>query len=244
VFDDESAAWVQSIIDAALSPRRGGPRFVDSADQRRAKRLVDDARTNDQLVFDTLLDVMHAGSLADAAAVFGARQPGVRVVITDSNAKKLGADGRLAGTGFYENTGEAVPGSVVERHRCNAGFVPVTVDADGAPLDVGREQRLFTARQRVALRIRDGGCMHPGCERAPEFCEAHHIEEWAADHGKTDIADGILLCRHHHMLLHDNKWKIMREDHIYRLVPPAEVDPRRRPIVLRSKSPLRYSDTG
>lgn len=29
VFDDEMAAWIRAIIDTALRPRRGGPRFVD-----------------------------------------------------------------------------------------------------------------------------------------------------------------------------------------------------------------------
>ena len=240
VFDDDSAAWITTVINAALAPRRGGPRFVDPAEQDRAQKLLDDPRTNDQLIFDTMMDVLHAGALADAATVFGVRQPGVRIVITRENMTQHDADGNLTGTGYYESTGEAVPGSVVDRQLCNTGYVPVTVDGCGQPLDVGREQRLFTTRQRVALRIRDGGCMWPGCQREPENCETHHIEEWAADDGRTDTADGILLCRHHHMLLHNNKWKITRESSDYRLIPPASIDPEQRPIPLRSRSPLRY----
>lgn len=240
VFDDESAAWIRSIIDAALSPRRGGPRFVSAEEQARADALVADPRTNDQLVFDTVIDVLHAGALADAGAVFGARQPGVRLIITAEQAATRGGEGTITGTGYYENTGESVPGAVIDRHLCNSGYLPVTVNSCGQPLDVGREQRLFTAKQRVALRIRDGGCMWPGCDRPPDYGEAHHIEAWVADHGRTDVADGILLCRHHHMLLHNNRWKIRRRGTIYNLIPPATVDPSHTPIRLHSKSPLRY----
>jgi hypothetical protein len=239
VFDDESAAWVHAIIGSALAPRRGGPRFVDPDVQTRAETLLADPRSNDQLIFDTIMDVLHAGALADAGIVFGTRQPGVRLVITKDNADTRDRDGNITGTGYYESTGEAVAGPVVDRHICNSGVVPITVDTDGAPLDVGREQRLFTARQRIAMRIRDGGCLFPGCDRPPEYGEAHHINQWVADHGRTDIADGVLLCRHHHMLLHNNTWRIAREKTAYTLIPPATVDPARVPIPLRSKSPLR-----
>jgi len=87
----------------------------------------------------------------------------------------------------------------------------VTADACGNPLDVGREARLFTPRQRIALAIRDGGCMWRGCERPPSYCEAHHIDEWNRDRGRTDIDRGILLCRFHHMNLHHSGWRITRE---------------------------------
>lgn len=79
-FEDDGAAWIRTIRDAALRPRRGGPRFVDSAESRRGQQLIDDPRTNDQLSYDLLLDLLRAGALADAATVFGTRQAGVRVV--------------------------------------------------------------------------------------------------------------------------------------------------------------------
>ncbi|RLP73962.1 HNH endonuclease [Mycetocola manganoxydans] len=78
----------------------------------------------------------------------------------------------------------------------------------------------------------------PGCDRPPSYTEAHHINEWAADGGRTDIADGILLCRHCHMLIHNNGWRISRTGARYFAVPPPAVDRERRPIPLPSKSPL------
>ncbi|WP_417508933.1 HNH endonuclease signature motif containing protein [Microbacterium sp.] len=86
----------------------------------------------------------------------------------------------------------------------------MTIDECGNPLDVGREQRLFTPRQRIGLAIRDGGCRWQGCDRPASYCEAHHIDEWKKDQGHTDIDRGILLCRFHHMNLHNREWKITR----------------------------------
>lgn len=238
VFDDESAAWMDALIGAALAPRRGGPRFVSEADVARAESLRTDERTNDQLVFDTVMDTLRAGACADAGTVFGTRQPGIRLVVTRENIQNRHGDGAMAGTGHFEDGGEAVPGAMVDRQVCNTGVIEVTVDGQGTPLDVGREQRSFTTRQRVALRVRDGGCLWPGCEQVTSYGEAHHINEWVADRGRTDTADGVLLCRHHHLLLHNNRWKIRRTGTRYRLIPPRGIDPRQTPIPLHSKSRL------
>jgi hypothetical protein len=69
------------------------------------------------------------------------------------------------------------------------------------PLDVGREHRLHTRYQRVALGHRDGGCVAETCDRPPAWCEVHHPEPWAAG-GETSVANGELLCGHHHRLVH------------------------------------------
>lgn len=203
-FDDEGGAFVDSIFAAALRPRRGGPRFVDADESARATDLVSDSRTNDQLSYDLLLDLLRAGALADPEAVFGTRQAGVRLVRT------VDGNGVPAPVAMTEDGLSALPGAVGERRICEAGSVPVTVDSCGNPLDVGRESRLFTPRQRIGLAIRDGGCRWTGCDRPASYCEAHHIDEWARDSGRTDIDRGILLCRFHHMQLHHGGWRITR----------------------------------
>ena len=82
--------------------------------------------------------------------------------------------------------------------------------------------------------------MWPGCDRPPSWTEAHHIDEWAADHGLTNIADGILLCKRDHLRLHNDGWKITRDGAAtYWLIPPPGVDPDQEPILLTSKSSLR-----
>ena len=176
--------------------------------------------SNDQVVFDLMMDAIRTGVNADPAVAFGSRQPGVRVVITHEELSTQDEDGHLTGNGFLEENGEAVPGAVVERLMCSEGFRDVRLDRIGNPLDVGREHRLFTPRQRIALSIRDGGCRYPGCEIPPSYTEAHHIDEWHARGGQTNVADGVLLCRHHHMLVHNNRWRIVRENSAYWLIPP------------------------
>ena len=215
-FDDESAAWVRAMVSAAMRPRRGGPRFVDPDEQEAARELRDDPRTNDQLAHDLMIDVLHAGSLATVKQVFGVKQAGVRVVkVVDAPPAGDRAQGGPAGSArtrtVFEDDGAAAPANVAERTICNTGAVDVTVDRAGNPLDVGREARLYQPKQRIALSLRDGGCMWTDCDRPPSYCEAHHIDEWVRDGGRTDIDRGILLCRFHHMQLHNGGWRITRE---------------------------------
>ena len=229
-FDDEGGAYLDTIFTAALRPRRGGPRFVDPTEKASAAELSVDPRTNDQLSYDLLLDLVRAGALADPAAVFGTRQAGVRLVQQIAD----GAPNRVAVTEYGLT---ALPAAVAERRICDTGTIPVTVDACGNPLDVGRESRLFTPKQRIGLAIRDGGCRWNGCDRPASYCEAHHIDEWARDEGRTDIDRGILLCRFHHMQLHHGRWQITRDrKHDFVLHHP---DGRR--SVLHPRLPLRYA---
>ena len=124
----------------------------------------------------------------------------------------------------------------MERNICTGGTISILFDPDGRPVDLGREARLFNTRQKIALAARDGGCMWGNCDRPPAWTEAHHIKHWKRDHGNTDLADGILLCRHHHLLLHNNHWEIIRNGNTYWLIPPPDIDPTRTPRQLASKS--------
>ena len=80
----------------------------------------------------------------------------------------------------------------------------------GQPLDYNRAQRRFTTRQRRALVIRDGGCVFPGCDRKPKWCDAHHLRPWEDD-GPTNLDNGCLLCRRHHTLIHHKGWTLQRD---------------------------------
>jgi hypothetical protein len=230
-FDDEGAAWFRSILDAALRPRRGGPRFVDPEEERAAEALVADPRTNDQLAYDLLIDVLRAGTLADARAVFGTRQVGVRLVtIVD----------RDQAVTHLEDDGTTLPAWLAAQHTCDTATVPCTVDRDGNPLDLGREARLFSPKQKLMLAIRDGGCLWNGCDRPASYCEAHHIDPYA-EGGKTDIDRGILLCRFHHMQLHNRGWRVTRDGiNDFALHPPHGG----LPTILKPRAALAYAWAG
>ena len=45
----------------------------------------------------------------------------------------------------------------VERIACESGTVQLDFDESGRPLDLGREQRLYSKRQRIALAAAQGG---------------------------------------------------------------------------------------
>lgn len=69
-------------------------------------------------------------------------------------------------------------------------------------IDVGRSERTYTGPRRKAVVARDGTCRYPGCTAPPALGEVHHVAEWARDHGDTDVNTGILLCWHHHDVVH------------------------------------------
>jgi hypothetical protein len=236
--------WIDHVIAAGMRPRRGGPRFVDKDEAARADAMRNDPRSNNQLIFDLLIDAIRTGVLADPVATFGTRQPGLRVITTQENLNNRDQHRRLTGPGFLEDTGEAVPPVVLERILCDTGSEQITVDGNGNPLDVGREQRLFTIKQKTALAYRDGGCMDPLCDQPTSYAEAHHLNEWAADHGRTDIADGVLLCKASHLRVHNPGWKIIRKHNTYWMIPPPNIDPNQTPIRMRPKGPWRTSTTG
>ncbi|MGF3054428.1 DUF222 domain-containing protein [Microbacterium sp. YY-03] len=203
-LDDQTALMITAAHDDALRPRRGGPRFVDSAEKAKAKALVEDPRTNAQLASDLMTDIFRAGILADAKSVFGTRQAGVRLV------QVINDHGHRSDITHAEDRLIVLPGKVADQQLCDTESIHVTVDTDGNPLNLGRSKRLFTPGQKIALAIRDGGCRWTGCERPASYTEAHHIDPWESG-GKTDIDRGILLCQYHHLHCHDNGWHITRE---------------------------------
>ena len=235
-FEAGGAALITSIRDAALRPRRGGPRFVDPAEKADAEALATDPRSNEQLEYDLFIDLVHAGALADTATVHGTRQAGVRVVVADTARDASRAGG--AGVAVLDDTNTTVPAAFAAQRACDAGSVECVVDSDGNPLDLGREARLFSPRQRVALAIRDGGCGWPGCDKPASYCEAHHIDKYS-EGGRTDLDRGILLCRFHHMNLHHHGWWISRDGTGPFVRHPP--DPGVAPIVLRCRVERRYA---
>jgi hypothetical protein len=108
-------------------------------------------------------------------------------------AGKLGAcDGEFVGP---------VGRETMRRLLCDCEVSRIVTGPGSVILDAGRTRRVVTAAQRRAVVARDQGCRFPGCDRPPGWCEVHHLKHWL-DGGRTDLCDLILLCDHHHTVVH------------------------------------------
>lgn len=244
--DPESAAVLSAALDPLTSPRRGGPRFVDQTDQARAQAILDDPRTTDRITLDGLVELVKIGAstmqqdsrhTVTRQKMYGRMRPVVTIIV---KAETLETG---SGFGVLESDQTSLSPESIAAAVCSGDTIDVTISADGTPLDLGRTKRLYDQRQRVALAARDGGCLWPGCTRPPAFTEAHHTKQWKRDLGRTNLDDGVLLCRFHHMQLHNNHWEIQRQPgpddtNAFWLYPPPGSDPGRMPVRLLSKNPL------
>jgi 5-methylcytosine-specific restriction protein A len=194
VFDIESGAPIRAAIIG----------YVNSCFHARKDAVDPDAadadhRTVAMLQADALSTVcMHALGCGDRTPALA----GATVIV------RVDLDDLLTGTGFGTVDGADRPISIaaVRRMAASGGVIPCVLDSAGEILDWGREKRLFTRAQRLALAERDGGCAM--CGLPPEMTKAHHIAWWQRDTGPTDLDNGVLLCESCHHRIHDNGWEI------------------------------------
>jgi hypothetical protein len=121
----------------------------------------------------------------------------------------LKADG-MSAESQLEN-GPNVSAETSRRLCCDAGVVhwlEKTHQESGETefLSVGRKSRTVPPSIRRALQRRDKGCRFPGCG-CSRFVDAHHIHHWA-DGGETSLQNLVLLCRHHHRLVHEGGFRL------------------------------------
>ena len=238
LFAPEDGEFVLSTFDSITGPRRGGVRFVDTERAAWAQKMQDDPRSTEQINADSLVQLLKIAGEADPGRVFGGRRPSVRVIVTEKAlTAEAGEPGpaEAAAHGQIEGNPVSISQETIDRLLCDTGTRGIKFAADGQIINVGRDERLFTERQRAALAVRDGGCLWGDCNRSPAWSEAHHINEWHTDNGDTNLADGVLLCHPHHLLLHNQHWKITRTGTQYWLRPPAAIDPEQTLITLPSK---------
>ena len=97
--------------------------------------------------------------------------------------------------------GPHVSAETSRRICCDSNISPMLTDKMGEPLNIGRKSRIIPPPMRRALRARDENCRYPGCTHQ-HFIDGHHIKHWA-DGGETRLDNLVLLCRHHHRLVHE-----------------------------------------
>lgn len=133
----------------------------------------------------------------------GGTATSVFVTISYEDLKKELAVG-LANAGLEGET--AITAGNVRRLACTANLIPVVLGTDSEILDLGRSARLFSQAQRKAMTLRDKKCRAEGCTIPATWCEAHHFREPWSRGGRTDLADGKLLCSFHHHRSHDDRY--------------------------------------
>jgi hypothetical protein len=205
------------VEDAAVVSAALHPLARPSAD-------TEDDRSFPQRRADALVDVCRLALRTRQLPEDGGEPPQLAVTVRfDPLAARLA-------TGVLPD-GERVSSATARRFACDARILPVLLGSSGQVLDLGRSRRLATGPLRRALAVRDGGCAFPGCDRPSRWCDAHHLRAWH-DGGATDLDNLVLLCRHHHRLLHDPSggWRAATlgrppATHAPEHVPPTDVIP-------------------
>ena len=109
--------------------------------------------------------------------------------------------GRLDG----EYTGTLHPRDV-ERLLCDCNISRVVTGPKSMPIDVSPNRWTIPTSLRKALVVRDQGCRYPGCRRPPPgWRDAHHLIHWRHG-GRTTLINLVLLCDHHHHVIHQPGW--------------------------------------
>jgi hypothetical protein len=198
---DATATRFATYLEAFANPR--GSRGASAADDSNAAdpmaRLPYPKRLGQ--AFSQFLETIDPQRLpvhgGDATTVI------VTIPLASMRAELATAD--LLGAGLVPGddlTGDRITAAQARRLACSAKILPAVLDGHSLPLDLGRAKRLFTPAQRKALLIRDQTCRAEGCDTPGTWCDAHHLNPWHTG-GRTDLANAVLLCSHHHHRIHD-----------------------------------------
>ena len=106
-----------------------------------------------------------------------------------------------AGNTAQLENGPCVSAETLERVSCDCCVTEIEENRHGEALNIGRRSRTIPPAMRRALKARDGGCRFPGCMNH-KFVDGHHIRHWSKG-GETSLDNLVLLCRHHHHLVHE-----------------------------------------
>ncbi|WP_166997031.1 HNH endonuclease signature motif containing protein [Paramicrobacterium fandaimingii] len=213
VLSPEQAAQVTPVFDAVMS-KRTSPTFMHT-EELSAHGQEPEPRSKPQERADVFTSIIAGVGKQHSTPKLHGRGPTVMVTVKNEDLD--------AGTGaaWSPGTPAPLPMSFVTQMQCDGDTRNVTIDEHGDVLNLGTAQRLFTAKQRLALIARDGNtCVAQGCNVAAWLCEAHHIHRYE-DGGPTNLDNGVLACWFHHRLLDHDDWTITRDKNgPTRLTPP------------------------
>jgi len=193
----DGMAWLVAHLPAAVAVA------IDSRLDDLARGLArdGDARTIGQLRADALGDVLLDRD-GRALRRFGDARPTVVVTVPIDVLAGSPGMGELHGFGPIDAT----------MARELAAEAPVlrrilTDPRDDAMLALDRRRYRVSDDLRLFLTVRDGRCRFVGCSRRTGASDLDHSRAWA-DGGTTDAGNLAHLCRGHHTLKHDSRWRL------------------------------------
>jgi len=187
ILPDADAGRLRTYLEAFASPRRAADALGGEEDRIPYPRKLGQA-------FCALLEHVDPAKLPR----HGGDATTVMVTISlESLTRDLATAGLLDGD---------ISATEARRLACNSAIIPVVLGGKGVILDLGRTRRVYNADQRKAMRLRDKQCRADGCSIPASWCEAHHEKPWS-EGGRTDLADGVLLCSWHHHRAHDRRYQ-------------------------------------
>jgi Domain of unknown function (DUF222)/HNH endonuclease len=182
------------LISGLLDPAGGA--VVRTALEPLAKPSgLHDDRSREQRYADALVELASGGKPAN-------------IQVTAAIGTLDGSPGAPAGEMEFS---APLSSRAVQRMACDSSVTRILLDQESVVVDMGRSKRVISNVLRAALKVRDGHCQWPHCEREASRCDGHHIVHWIRG-GETNLANLVLLCRRHHRMVHEGGWQLIRPE--------------------------------
>ncbi|MFI5586068.1 DUF222 domain-containing protein [Amycolatopsis sp. NPDC051758] len=219
-FDDETGARASALLDVLA--------------QRRTADDGGDFRSPQERYGDAFSDAINLALNTPDLPTQAGERAHVMVAVSLEDLRSGIGRATLGDTG-------RISAAEARIHACDCKLIPAVLGDKSELLDLGRSRRSVPTSLRRALYLRDRGCAFPGCHRPPRHCQGHHIHHWA-DGGPTDLGNLVLMCAHHHRLLHRSGWEVrIATDGLPEFLPPVFLDKRRKPRRNNLHQPLPFA---
>lgn len=210
------AALITAVNTRCRPPRSMGTRDHGDGHQHddSTRGTEHDTRSWPQRRADALAEICSQWLENVNTSTVGGARPHLSVIVdvstlaSGSGAPNQGPDGSRP---MVEPAQLAWVGPITARQAqligCDSRVSRIVMDGSSQVIDVGRATRTISPALRRAVIARDRTCVGRGCHQMPEHCDVHHIVFW--EHGgETSLANTVLLCRHHHRLVHLEQWRV------------------------------------